>query len=87
MAALCLSWPSAGPYTNRFLQFINAGSAGIADVVYRTHFHSIPEHPNLVGTGKCSFEVTEANKGLKHRPKGAQQSKPDAISTTEKTKA
>lgn len=39
----------------------------IADMVYHTHFHLIPKHPNLVGMGKYSFRVLEVIEAIKIR--------------------
>jgi diadenosine tetraphosphate (Ap4A) HIT family hydrolase len=39
----------------------------IADMVYHTHFHLIPKHPNLVGMGKYAFRVLEVIEGYKCR--------------------
>ena len=45
----------------------------IADMVYHTHFHLIPKHPNLVGMGKYSFRVLEVIEGYKNTPKDEQE--------------
>ena len=44
----------------------------IADMVYHTHFHLIPKHPNLVGMGKYCFRVLEVIEGYKNTPKDEQ---------------
>ena len=44
----------------------------IADMVYHTHFHLIPKHPNLVGMGKYSFRVLEVIEGYRNTPKDEQ---------------
>jgi diadenosine tetraphosphate (Ap4A) HIT family hydrolase len=45
----------------------------IADMVYHTHFHLIPKHPNLVGMGKYAFRVLEVIEGYKNTPKDEQE--------------
>ena len=45
----------------------------IADMVYHTHFHLIPKHPNLVGMGKYSFRVLEVIEGYRNTPKDEQE--------------
>jgi diadenosine tetraphosphate (Ap4A) HIT family hydrolase len=44
----------------------------IADMVYHTHFHLIPKHPNLTGMGKYCFRVLEVIEGYKNTPQDEQ---------------
>jgi diadenosine tetraphosphate (Ap4A) HIT family hydrolase len=53
----------------------------IADMVYHTHFHLIPKHPNLVGMGKYSFRVLEVIEGYKNTPKEEQERMAQVIRT------
>ena len=44
----------------------------ISDMVFHTHFHLIPKHPNLVGMGKYCFRVLEVVEGYRNTTKEEQ---------------
>ena len=44
----------------------------IADLVYHTHFHLIPKHPDLMSMGRYSFRVLDAIEGYKNTPQDEQ---------------
>ena len=53
----------------------------IADLVYHTHFHLIPKHPDLMSMGRYSFRVLDAIEGYKNTPQDEQDRMAGVISS------